>query len=318
MPGIDDPSVLIDAATQDDAAVYKLDNERALVATVDFFTPIVDDPYTFGAIAAANALSDVYAMGARPLFALNLVAWPREDEMLDLLTDTIRGGADKVGEAGAFIVGGHTIDDKEPKYGLVVLGEVHPDKILTCGNPRPGDVIILTKPLGTGVLSTALKNEIISEQEMSSAIESMCTLNAGAAAAVETVRDSVSGVTDVTGFGLLGHLHNLLGDAAGAQIDVSKLPIFPGVSDLIEQGAVPGGTEKNREAIAEHVRWGAEVTETQQIMACDAQTSGGLLIALRSDKADALIAALRKEGAPAPSVIGHITQGDSTIEVISG
>lgn len=278
----------------------------------------MDDPYTFGAIAAANALSDVYAMGARPLFALNLVGWPREDEMLDLLTDTIRGGADKVAEAGAFIVGGHTIDDKEPKYGLVALGEVHPEKILTCGNARAGDILILTKPLGTGVLSTALKRDIISEQDMRGAIESMCTLNAGAAAAVETVRDSISGVTDVTGFGLLGHLKNLLGEAAGAQIDISKLPVFTGVDDLIAQGAVPGGTEKNRQAIAEHVRWGDGVTEVQQITACDAQTSGGLLIAVLPEKADALLEALDREGTPVAAVIGHVTQGDLTVEVISG
>jgi selenide,water dikinase len=226
LPGIDDPSVLVDAGTHDDAAVYKLDDKRAMVATVDFFTPIVDDPYTFGAIAAANALSDVYAMGARPLIALNLVGWPRDEEMLALLAETIRGGADKVAESGAFIVGGHTIDDKEPKYGLVAIGEVHPDRILSCGNARPGDSLVLTKPLGTGILSTALKKDLISETEMAMAIKSMSTLNSGAAAAVETLHDSVSGATDVTGFGLLGHLKNLLGDSAGARIDVARLPVF--------------------------------------------------------------------------------------------
>ncbi len=318
MPGINDPSVLVDAGTHDDAAVYKLNDERALVATVDFFTPIVDDPYAFGAIAAANALSDVYAMGARPLFALNLVGWPREDEMMALLAETIKGGADKAAEAGAFIVGGHTIDDKEPKYGMVVLGEVHPDKVLTCGNPRPGDALVLTKPLGTGILSTALKREVIAEENMGDAVRSMSTLNAGAAAAMESVRDSISAATDVTGFGLVGHLKNLVGESAGAKISVSRFPTFDGVFDLIERGTVPGGTSKNRQAAADYVRWADDVTEAQQIISCDAQTSGGLLIAVQPEDAQQLVDALKRENTPAAAIIGNIVPGEPVIEVVSG
>ena len=212
MPAATDPRILVDAATRDDAAVFRLSADRAIVATVDFFTPIVDDPYDFGRIAAANAFSDIYAMGATPLIALNLVGWPRDVIPYDVLGEVLRGGADVARAAGAFVLGGHSIDDPEPKYGMAVVGEVHPDRIVTNAGARPGDALVLTKPIGTGVLTTALKRDLLSEAELASAVAVMTTLNAAAARAMLAV--GVHAATDVTGFGLLGHLHSLLRRAA--------------------------------------------------------------------------------------------------------
>lgn len=257
MPVIDDPRVLVDAASRDDAAVYRLAPDRAVVATVDFFAPIVDDPYDFGVIAATNAFSDLYAMGATPLFALNLVAWPRAPEMLELLGEAIKGGLDTAKEAGAFVLGGHSIDDPEPKLGMVVFGEVHPDRLIDNAGGRPGDVLVLTKPLGTGVLSTALKRSAITESDMAWPVKVMSTLNAGAAHAMADLGDAIHAATDVTGFGLLGHLHNLLAaSGASARITVGSAPLFDGVRGLVEEGIVPGGTQRNLAAIEEFTSWG--------------------------------------------------------------
>jgi selenide,water dikinase len=307
------------AANADDAAVFKLSDSRALVATVDFFTPIVDDAYHFGAIAAANAFSDVYAMGGTPLLALNLVAWPRRPDMLELLGDTLRGAADVAARAGALILGGHSIDDPEPKFGMVALGEVRPDKVITNAGARVGDVLVLTKPLGTGVLSTALKNQWIVEAEMAAAISAMTTLNAGAAAAIAEVGDAVHAATDVTGFGLLGHLRNILvASGVGARLDAHRVPLFERVPDLIARGAVPGGTKRNLEAAARFTTYASGLTEVDRTWLNDAQTSGGLLIAVAADHADRLVAALRVRGTPAVARVGEVVEGAANIEVLAG
>ncbi len=317
MPAVEDPRILVAALTRDDAAVFRTSDDRAIVATVDFFTPIVDDPYTFGAIAAANALSDLYAMGATPLFALNLVAWPRDPELLELLGPTVKGGVDKVREAGAFVLGGHSIDDNEPKFGMVAVGDAAPQRIATNSGARPGDHLVLTKPIGTGILSTGLKRELISEDDMASAIASMTTLNAGAMRAMHDVDDAVHAVTDVTGFGLLGHLSIML-EASGvaARVFADAVPVFERTRELIARQAVPGGTERNREAVEPRVRWTGNITEESRTLLCDAQTSGGLLIAVDRERTSDLLRSLETNRTPAAAVVGEIIEGgEPTIEV---
>jgi len=310
VPTITDPRILVDASTRDDAAVYQLTPDRAIVATVDFFTPIVDDAYDFGRIAAANAFSDVYAMGATPLLALNLVGWPRDTLPYELLGEMLRGGSDIAREAGAFVLGGHSIDDPEPKYGMVAIGEVHPNRIVTLARARAGDALVLTKPIGTGVLTTALKRDLASAADLAPAVKSMTTLNAGAARAMRATGDGVHAATDVTGFGLLGHLHNML-NASGvsADIDAASVPLLPTAVELAERGAIPGGTKRNGEALSPHVRFGAEIPEPLRVLLCDAQTSGGLLIACDPDRVNTLLAALNREATPAAARIGRVTPG---------
>jgi selenide,water dikinase len=308
VPTLTDPRILVDASTRDDAAVYRLAPDRALVATVDFFTPIVDDAYDFGRIAAANTFSDVYAMGATPLLALNLVGWPRGKLPLELLGDVLRGGQDVAQEAGAFVLGGHSVDDPEPKYGMVAIGEAHPDRIVTLSRARPGDVLILTKPIGTGVLTTALKRDLLTAGDLTAAVASMTTLNAGAARAMLAV--GVDAATDVTGFGLLGHLHNMLAaSGVAAELDAAAVPLLPRAAELVGRGSVPDGTQRNREAVAAHVTFASGVDEATRVLLCDAQTSGGLLLAVPAERAGALVAALKKEGTPAAARIGRVTAG---------
>jgi selenide,water dikinase len=316
VPAVSDPRVLVDAATRDDAAVFQVAPDRALVATVDFFTPIVDDPYTFGRIAVANALSDLYAMGARPLFGLNLVAWPRRPEVLALLGDTLRGGADTAREAGLLILGGHSIDDEEPKYGLVAIGEARPDRLITNRGAAPGDRLILTKPIGTGILSTALKRDLIGEMDMADAIGSMTTLNAAGMEAMLALGPAVHAGTDVTGFGLIGHLRSLLeGADLAARIDATRVPMFAGAASLAAKGAIPGGTDRNREAANAFTTWAPSVGEATRTLLCDAQTSGGLLMAVAEDAADRMLTELTSRGVSA-AVIGHVTAGSvGSIEV---
>lgn len=316
VPVIDDPRVLVDAATRDDAAVFQLAPDRALVATVDFFTPIVDDAYTFGRIAAANALSDLYAMGARPLFALNLVAWPRTPEVLALLGETLRGGADVARAAGLLILGGHSIEDVEPKYGLVAIGEAHPDRLLTNRGARLGDRLVLTKPIGTGILATGLKRDALTEDGMAEAVGWMTTLNAGAMEAALALGGSVHACTDVTGFGLLGHLRNMLeGGSLAARVDSSAVPIMTGARALVASGAVPGGTVRNREAAAGYTTWDPSVSDETQTLLCDAQTSGGLLLAVAPDATDRLAQELAHRDVTGWS-IGEIVPGTAgTVEV---
>jgi selenide,water dikinase len=308
VPVATDPRILVDASSRDDAAVFQMAPDRAIVATVDFFTPIVDDPYDFGRIAATNAFSDLYAMGATPLFALNLVAWPRDTLPFELLGDVLRGGADVARAAGAFVLGGHSVDDPEPKYGMAAIGEVHPDRIVTNAGARPGDALVLTKPLGTGVLTTALKRDLLSEADVAPAVTAMTTLNAGAARAMLGV--GVHAATDVTGFGLLGHLRTLLeASGAAAEVRAAAVPLLARAREAADRGAIPGGTERNAASVADAVSFAAGVDQMARLLLVDAQTSGGLLIAVAAERADALVAALRREATPAAAVIGRVVTG---------
>ncbi len=289
------------------------------MATVDFFTPIVDDAYTFGAIAAANAFSDLYAMGATPLLALNLVAWPRDTEMLTLLGEVIRGAGDVSQRANALILGGHSIDDPEPKFGMVAIGEVSPDAVMTNAGARPGDRIVLTKSLGTGILSTALKHGRITESEMAVAIRSMVTLNDGAAAAMRAAGAVVHAATDVTGFGLLGHLHNVLAaSGTAARVDAASVPTFADLERHIAEGAVPGGTKRNLEAAESYTTWSG-VSDVLKTILADAQTSGGLLMTIEEAATDSLVHALEAASTPEAAVIGQVIEGTpGAIEVRKG
>ena len=305
--------MLVDAASRDDAAVYRLSPDRALVATVDFFTPIVDNPADWGAIAAANALSDVYAMGGRPLFALNLVGWPRDVLPFEILGEVIRGAAEVTRRAGCLMLGGHSIDDPEPKFGLVVLGEAHPDRMLTNGSARPGDLLVLTKPIGTGILTTAFKRGRISETDLADAVTIMTTLNDGAARAA--LESGVRCATDVTGFGLLGHLGNITAASrVGARVEFSRLPFLPRALELAAEGYVPGGTRRNYESVP--VEWDPDLGETERLLAGDAQTSGGLLLAVPQSRAAGLLEALRRERTPVAAVIGEVRPGTGSIQVV--
>jgi selenide, water dikinase len=306
----DDPAVLIDARTSDDAAVYRMDDDRALVATVDFFTPIVDDAYDFGRIAAANALSDIYAMGARPRFALNLIAFPRDLLHTGALEEIIRGGGDVALEAGIAVVGGHSIDDAEPKYGMCVIGEAVPSRIVRNSGAMPGDVLVLTKPIGTGIIATAIKAGVATDDVIRAAVDTMTTLNRGAAEAMLHI--GVSAATDVTGFGLPGHLRNMLrASGVAAELHAGAVPLLPGAAELAADGRIPGGTRRNVEDLAADVEWDDGIAPLLRLILCDAQTSGGLLIAVPADRADALCTALLAGLAPAAAVIGRVTEGNA-------
>jgi selenide,water dikinase len=273
-----DASLLVGYATGDDAAVYRLDDERAIVFTTDFFTPVVDDAYDWGRIAAANALSDVYAMGGRPLLCLNITGWPREALPLELLARVLAGCADVAREAGAMVVGGHTIDDPEPKYGMAVVGLVHPDEVVTNAGAQPGDVLVLTKPIGLGVITTAIKNGLAHPDTQQDAINVMTSLNADAS---EAMRETgVHAATDVTGFSLLGHLQKMLAaSGVSAEVRAADVPVIDGAQFLAGAGQVPGGSRRNRAFLEPHVRFKAAVDEIDRVLLTDAQTSGGLLIA---------------------------------------
>jgi selenide, water dikinase len=291
LPPIVDAQALVGAALADDAAVYQLGPELALVATVDYITPVVDDPFVWGGIAAANALSDVYAMGATPIFALNVVNFPRDTLPLETLERVIQGGAAKVAEAGVPILGGHSVDDPEPKFGLVALGTVHPSRIVRNVGARPGDVLILTKPLGMGILTTAIKRGMASEQTIARAVEVMSTLNRAAGEAMRSAAPNVHAATDVTGFGLLGHLSEMLGDGSvGARLDVAAIPVLNEAWEFAEDGVVPGGTRRNLTAVTPFMDWSERISDVQQLVLADAQTSGGLLMAVEPSAAEALAA----------------------------
>jgi len=288
LPPLTDPRVLVGAGTGDDAAVYRIAPDRALVATVDFFTPIVDDPTAYGAIAAANALSDVYAMGATPLFALSIVGFPRDKLDTGLLAKIVAGGAAKLAEAGVPVVGGHSVDDNEPKFGYAVTGEVHPDRIITNQGAQPGDLLFLTKPLGSGLVATAIKRGLCPEHLVETAIAVMSELNqAGSLAMLEA---GAHAATDVTGFGLLGHLRNF---GVGAEIDSRAVPYMFGVRELASVDMFPSGSRRNHAALAGEVDWSG-LPEDEQLLLSDAQTSGGLLVAIPPAAADSFRAALPK------------------------
>ena len=308
LPKITDPKVLVGSATADDAAVIRLDEERALVLTTDFFTPIVDGPYDFGAVAAANALSDVYAMGGTPLTALNLVGFPEEGLGPEVLSEILRGGAEKAREAGIDIVGGHTIKTDEPIYGLAVTGLVHPQRIVSNAGGRPGDVLVLTKPLGLGIITTAAKQDLDSAGAIGAATALMATLNRAAAAAMAAV--DAHACTDITGFGLLGHLRNVAhASGCAATIRLSAVPVLAAAWDYVRAGIAPGGTHANWRYLSAFTAYDASIDKPSQLVLCDAQTSGGLLIAVAPAQVEKLLAELAARGTPCAAVVGALEAG---------
>jgi selenide,water dikinase len=289
----------------DDAGVYRLSDDIALVQTIDFFTPIVDDPFSFGQIAAANALSDVYAMGGKPLTAMNIVAFPIKKMDRNILKEILKGGLSKVQESGALLVGGHSIDDPDIKYGLSVTGVVHPDKILTNANAHPGDRLILTKPLGTGIIATALKGGVASEEALAKITESMTTLNRMASEV--TVEIGVNACTDITGFGLLGHaLEMAIASDVGIAITSNSVPIFPEAEEYASMGMVPGGTRRNREFGSCRIELAGTIPDTIMDILYDAQTSGGLLISVKGEKAHSLLEQLHSKGVRQAAMVGEV------------
>jgi selenide,water dikinase len=299
------PDLLVGISGSDDAGVYRVGDDDTIVQTVDFFTPVVDDPYDWGRITAANALSDIYAMGADPLTALQLVGWPRDTIPFDVLGRVIEGGLDIMAEAGCTVLGGHSVDDPEPKYGFAVTGTAPPGDITTNSTAKPGQVLILTKPLGTGIISTAAKHGNASADVVRGAITSMVELNRGAADAARRI--GVTAATDVTGFGLLGHLSEMTrGSKVSAEIDSGSVPVLDGARSLALGGEIAGGTRRNLGAVESLVEWEHIPTDLRWILA-DAQTSGGLLLAVDSALSDALLEALRAEGVSG-SEIGRIVE----------
>lgn len=303
LPPVTDPNVIVGTNTADDAAVYRISPELALIQTVDFFTPVVDDPYTFGQIAAANSLSDIYAMGAQPSIALNIAGFPAALP-LEVLGDILRGGADKAAEAGVSVVGGHTIQDDEPKYGMAVTGWLHPDKVVTNHGARSGDQLIITKPLGLGVITTAIKGEMIEGLALDRAVGVMTALNKAASEVMTRV--GVHACTDVTGFGLLGHLYEMLcASGVSARLNPSAVPVLEEAWELLAMGILPAGTRRNLSSLEGHLLVKSGVTEDQMLAMADPQTSGGLLIAVAQDKAAYLLAELHKAGVADAVVIGE-------------
>ncbi len=315
IPPVRDPNLLVGVDTADDAAVYRLNDETALVQTVDFFPPVVDDAFSFGAISAANAFSDVYAMGGRPLLALNIVGFP-VDLPKEILGRVLQGGAAKAEEAGVLVIGGHTVDDAEPKYGMAVTGTVEPGKQITNAGARPGDALVLTKPIGTGIITTAGKREQVSADVLDNAVAVMSTLNKAASEAMVEV--GVHACVDVTGFGLIGHLLGMLkASNVSAEVSFSDVPLLDGAERLAADGVVPGGTQRNRKAAETSVEWASELREHEKLLLCDAQTSGGLLMAVAEDRKDALLAGLQSRGVLA-AVVGRMTDGTPrTVRVLA-
>lgn len=307
LPRVEDPALLVGADTLDDAAIYRLRDDLALVQTVDFFTPVVDDPYDFGRIAAANAFSDVYAMGGRPVTALNIVCFPSGVLPLEYLGRILRGGAAVARLAGATIVGGHTVDDPEPKYGLAVTGVLRPGEELTNAAAAPGDLLILTKPIGTGIVATAIKQGEASAEAILAATDSMATLNRDGA---EVAREhGVRSLTDVTGFGLLGHVSEMCrASGVAAELWFDRLPFLPEALALARLGVIPGGTKRNLDYVQAWTSFDAALEPWQQLVCADAQTSGGLVMAVAADRAPQVVKALTARGTPAAAVIGRIRE----------
>ncbi|WP_165250374.1 selenide, water dikinase SelD [Paludisphaera soli] len=318
LPAVTDPNVLVGSATADDAAVYKLSDDLALVMTTDFFTPIVDRPYDFGVIAAANALSDVYAMNGVPFAALSIVGFPDATLTPEVLAEILQGAAAKAGEAGVSIIGGHTIKSEEPIFGLAVVGRVHPDGVLTNAGARPGDALVLTKPLGSGIITTAAKRGEDHLGAIDEAITVMSALNRDASRILAGA--GARALTDVTGFGLLGHLRNIVAASdVSATIWSDRVPVMAAAREYARVGVVPGGTHANRRSLAGVVRFGPDVDDAEQLLLCDAQTSGGLLGVLPADRADEAVRDLRRAGTRASAEIGRIeAEGAGGIRVSRG
>lgn len=307
LPQVIDPNVLVGTASADDAAVYQIDEKKALVQTVDFFTPVVDDPYDYGRIAAANAISDIYAMGGRPLFALSIIAFPIETLPISILEEIIRGGTDKAREAGIEIIGGHSIDDPEPKYGLCVTGIIEQDKVVRNDRAVAGDLLILTKPLGTGIISRAIKSGDASVADIEEAVRVMAFLNRGASEAM--VNAGIKTATDVTGFGLLGHLYGMLkGSQVGALLKSSAIPLIHGTDDYAKKGLIPGGTKNNLASVDKNIVWNARISQETKYILADAQTSGGLLISCPREKKERLTELLYQANCIAVAEIGEIIE----------
>ncbi|GAA0604027.1 selenide, water dikinase SelD [Virgibacillus siamensis] len=300
-------NLLVGLDTSDDAGVYKLTDDLAIVQTVDFFTPIVDDPYSFGQVAAANAISDVYAMGGTPITALNIVAFPISTLDKDILTKILHGAQDKLEEAGVSLVGGHSIDDQEPKFGLAVTGTVNPEKVRTNQGAKSGDKLILTKPIGVGIMSTSIKNNLLDDTEIQRVTEVMTTLNKTAAETMASY--DVHASTDVTGFGLLGHASEM---AAASSVEIhihhESVPVLPRTKELAESGSVPGGTKNNFKHVQDVVTYPDTMDQIDKWILCDAVTSGGLLIAAATDDANSLLNDLQKNGVDA-HIIGEVVDG---------
>jgi selenide,water dikinase len=316
LPTFEHPDLIVGTETSDDAGVFRLRPDLAIVNTVDFFTPIVDDPYTFGQIAAANALSDVYAMGAQPVTALNIVCFPKGTLDLEVLGDIIRGGSERVKAAGAVVLGGHSIIDHELKYGMAVTGLVHPDRVIRNVGAREGDALILTKALGTGIVTTGLKRRKASAASVRAAVASMIALNKTASAAMLGFR--VHACSDVTGFGLLGHAYEM---ASGSQVtfvlDTRTMPLLPGARRLAELGTLTGGCRRNRDYLKDTIAIAPSVRESLAEIALDPQTSGGLLIAVPKDDAGALLRKLHTSGVEAAAIVGYATaQEDVSVRLV--
>jgi selenide,water dikinase len=306
----------VGSSNADDAGVYRISSDRAVVLTADFFTPIVDDPYWFGAIAAANSLSDVYAMGGKPLVALNIAALPGGSDFYEINKQIMQGGIDKMKEAGVSIIGGHTVKDKEPKFGYMVMGDVHPDRVLDNTKAKPGDALVLTKPIGTGIISTGLKADKCSAETADTFTRSMAMLNRRAGEIM--IEIGVSTATDITGFGLIGHLYEVLsGSGRSARLHSRQVPVLPEAARIADMGMVPGGTRANQKNYEPFVEWHKDVSATERVLMNDAQTSGGLLIFVPVDKKDRLVAALRKENITAAHIgdVGEALPGSRRIFV---
>ena len=306
LPIATNPDLLVGMETGDDAAVYRITEELALVQTVDFFPPVVDDPYRFGAISVANALSDIYAMGGTPLLGLNIVAYPR-DLPKEPLVKILQGGYRKAEEAGMLIVGGHTIDDKEPKYGVAVTGLLRPGQQVTNSGAKVGDLLALTKPIGTGIITTAAKQDNVREEILEGALQSMEMLNRGASQAMLHVE--AHACTDVTGFGLLGHLHSMAsGSGTGAEVWRSRVPLLPGALELAQLGIAPDGTYRNLNSLLPYVRWSPSLSEEEKLVLSDAQTSGGLLLSIPPENEHRLREQMARHAGSEATIIGRIIE----------
>lgn len=302
-----DPNLLVGTDTKDDAGIYKLTDDLAIIQTVDFFTPIVDDPYMFGQIAAANSLSDVYAMGGEPKTVLNIVGFPIDTLSGDVLAQILQGAADKVKEAGAVIAGGHSIDDQEPKFGLSVTGIVHPDHFYKNVGAEPGDALVLTKPIGVGIQTSAIKRGKLPKEQLQTVTKTMAQLNKTAAKALKLYHPHA--VTDITGFGLLGHATEMAkGTGISLLIHVDEVPILSGTRELAEQGIVPRGTKKNHHWLKDDVSYGENIDEIKQLILCDAVTSGGLLVSLPKEEAKDYVLTLHEQGLTETAIIGEVTE----------
>ena len=315
LPKFNDDNLLVGLDKSDDAAVYKINEDIAVILTMDFFTPVVDDPYTYGQIAAANSLSDIYAMGGKPVTAMNIVCFPN-CLPVDILGKILRGGADKVLEAGAIVAGGHSVEDNEPKYGLSVMGLVHPNKVVTNSGSKPGDILILTKPLGTGILNTAIKADLIDKETIEKAVEVMAYLNKDACEAMQKI--GVNSCTDITGFGLLGHALEM---AEGSNVTIELwsdyIPIITESIDLAKMGIIPGGAYRNAEHVENKVIFKNDIKQEIKDILFDPQTSGGLLISVSEDKSEELMKLLRENNKTDSSIIGRVkTMTDKPLEVI--